>query len=292
MAVPAASGGPARPALVAATGTRPGAVERASTRDRRSSTPPDTPPHRHGLPLLQTLAWSGGLGAAGGALLLRTGAGGWAPRVIGAGVLRGGALGVGVGAALLGIDRATHGEVQRQLGKLTLDRRAQAWFVISNPGRPWIGPTGIRVATAARTAQESLYGRAEPLDGPQDAFRHAFAAALLSLRAMRDHGQSTADAHRLAIDAGEAHERDGQDNNDDFSREMDRSNNRSGTQLIGDGRARSDEPADAAGYVTELALRERVLDAIGGGRLQLVDRGGSTPVARPSGVDDLPRQRS
>jgi hypothetical protein len=171
-----------------------------------------------------------------------------------------------------------------------LDRRAQAWFVISHPTKPWLFSTGMGVANDARGAQESLYGRREPLDGPQDAFRHAFAAALFSLRAMRDHGVGEDEAHQLAIDAGAAHEADGQDNNDDFSRDMDTANNLTGTNIVGDGRALPGEDADANGFLTEHALQQRVLASMLEGELQLVDRSGAIPATRASNFYDLPRK--
>lgn len=253
-----------------------------------SSTAPDV---KRTAPLL-SIPGALGVGLAAGAgigmLLLRGRGAGWGLTALGTGAWKGAAVGAGMGAALIGIDRVTDGQVKKQLDYVGLDRRAQILFVLRNPTRPWVAGMGLGVARDARAAQEGLYGMREPLDGPQDAFRHTFAAALFSLRSMRDHGQSPADAHRLAIGAGEAHEVDGQDNNDSFSRAMDTFNNHLGTELADDGRAAAGEAADASGFVTEHALRERVLRAIADGRVQLVDRSGDPPTMRSSGDADLP----
>ena len=105
---------------------------------------------------------------------------------------------------------------------------------------------------------------------------------------MRDHGESPESAHRLAIGAGDAHEADGQDNNDEFSRAMDTANNLTGTRLVGDGRALPGEDADAAGFLTERGLRDRVLGALRDGRLQVIERGGDAPITRVTGPTDMP----
>ncbi len=254
-----------------------------------SSTTPDVPRKRPMLPAPSTLGWGIGLGTALGALLLRSKGAGWGAGALASGAWKGALVGGGIGTALLGLDKLTSGQVKQQLDYVSLDRRAQILFVLRHPTNPWIAGTGLGVARDARGAQEQLYGTWDPLDGPQDAFRHSFAAALFSLRAMRDHGKTPEHAHTLAIGAGEAHEVDGQDNNDDFSRAMDSANNRTGTEIVGDGRAVPGENADANGFVTEHALRERVLAALRDGRLQVVDRSGESPVARASTASDLPR---
>jgi hypothetical protein len=254
-----------------------------------SSTTPDVRRGATLLPVTESLAWGAWVGSAIGALLLRGRGAGWSLGALGAGALKGAALGAGLGAALVGVDRFTGGQVQQKLDYLSLDRRAQIWFVLSNPTRPWIAGTGLGVARDARASQVELYGRAEPLDGPQDAFRHTYAAALFSLRAMRDHGEDPATAHRLAVAAGAAHEVDGQDDNDQFSRAMDHFNNDAGALVAGDGRALDGEASDASGWVSEQALRQRVLAAMSAGGLQLVDRDGAdAPIARPSAPDDVP----
>jgi len=281
-------------ALTTATGARlapPAARARAdaSIDDTLSSTTPDVPARRPLLSIPGALGWGAGIGAGLGALLLRPSGAGWALGSLGTGAWKGAAIGAGIGAALIGLDRITGGEVKQQLDYVSLDRRAQIWFVVTNPTRPWIAHMGLGVAEDARAAQVALFGRPDPLDGPQDAFRHAYAAALFSLRAMRDHGEDPAKAHDLAIRAGAAHEADGQDNNDDLSRGMDTANNSTGTQLVGDGRAARGEAADAAGFVTERALADRVLAALGSGQLQLVDRDATPPGPRASTAADLPR---
>lgn len=256
-----------------------------------SSTTPDLPKRAPLLPIASTMAWAGGIGLGIGALLLRSKGAGWGAAALAGGAWKGAALGAGLGASLLVADRATGGAVKRQLDLISLDRKAQLWFVVSHPTKPWLAKLGLGVADAARGNQEALYGKAEPLDGPQDAFRHTYAAALFSLRAMREHGVAPDEAHALAIGAGAAHEADGQDNNDEFSRAMDTFNNELGTQLAGDGKARPGESRDAAGFVTEHALRQRVLDALAAGKVQLVDRSGATPTVRWSSDADLPAAR-
>lgn len=253
-----------------------------------SSTTPDVPRRQALLSIPGTLGWAAGIGTGLGALLLRSKGAGFTLGALGSGAWKGAAVGAGIGAALIGLDRLTDGQVKRQLDLVSLDRRAQIGFVLANPTKPWIAKLGLGVANDARAAQEQLYGHREPLDGPQDAFRHAYAAALFSLRSMRDHGVEPTEAHRLAIAAGTAHEVDGQDNNDEFSRAMDHANNQAGIAIVGDGRATGDEAADARGFVTEAGLRRRVLDAMSAGTLELVDRSGSEPSARRSKSADLP----
>ena len=272
-------------------GTRREPVGDRTLDEQLSSTTPDVPARRPMLSIPGALGWGAGLGVLAGALLLRGSGAGWSLGALASGSWKGALVGAGIGGALIGIDRATGGEVKHQLDYVALDRRAQIGFVLRHPLKPWLAGMGLGVARDARAAQEQLYGRAEPLDGPQDAFRHAYAAALFTLRAERDHGQDPETAKALAIAAGEAHEVDGQDNNDDLSREMDRANNETGASIAGDGRARAGEPADDAGFVTEQALRQRVLDAMREGRLQLVDRTATPPGPRDSTRADLPRRR-
>jgi hypothetical protein len=256
--------------------------------DALSSTTPDVPAGKRFLSIPSTLGWTAALGAGLGIVLLRGKGAGWGLGALGSGAWKGAAVGAGIGASLIGIDHLTGGEVNRQKKKIFLDRSAEAWFVLSHPTKPWLFSMGMGVANDARGAQESLYGPREPLDGPQDAFRHTYAAALFSLRALRDHGVGEDEAHELAIAAGAAHEADGQDNNDDFSREMDTANNLTGTHVVGDGRALPGEDADANGFLTEHALQQRVLLAMATGAVELVDRTGSEPSFRASGSGDLP----
>lgn len=253
-----------------------------------SSTTPDVPRQPKLLSPLGSIGWGLGIGAGLGALLLRPSGAGWALGALGTGAWKGAMVGAGMGAALLGLDRITDGQVKKQLDYVSLDRRAQILFVLKNPTNPWIAGTGIGVARDAQAMQDSLYGRWDPKDGPQDAFRHAFAAGLFSLRAIRDHGETPENAHRLAIGAGDAHEADGQDNNDDYSRAMDVANNLAGTQVVGDGRALPGEDADADGFLTERGLRDRVLGALHDGRLHVIERGGDGPTTRASAPTDMP----
>jgi hypothetical protein len=253
-----------------------------------SSTTPDVPRRPQFLPPAHTMAWGLGIGLAAGALLLRTPGAGLGLGALASGAWKGGVLGAGLGASLVGLDHLTGGAVKQQLDLVSLDRRAQIGFVLRHPTEPWLLGMGLGVARDARAAQEHYYGTREPLDGPQDAFRHTYAAALFSLRAMRGHGLDPSAAHELAIQAGAAHEADGQDNNDAWSSAMDTANNLAGTKVVGDGRALAGEQADERGFVTEAALRERVLGAMADGAVQVVDRTGSEPSPRPTDVDDLP----
>lgn len=263
-------------------------VTPAMARESTSSTTRDTPSGPTFLSLPKTLAFSGGIGIALGALLLRSPGAGWSLGALGSGAWKGAALGASLGGLAVGADRITDGEMNRQLDLIALDRRAQLWFALSNLTKPWLAGMGLGVMDDARAAQRQLYGGREPLDGPHDAFRHAYASALFVLRAMRDHGVPRAEAAKLAIEAGEANEVDGQDNNDEHSRSMDFANNLAGIEVVGDGRARAGEAADPDGFVTEAALRARIVDALAGGRLQVVVRTGSEPSARPTVPRDLP----
>lgn len=283
---------PVTAAARAATSTAPAAATPATPAGADaaiSSTTPDLPKGPTFLSIPHALAWGAGLGLAAGALLLRSKGAGFGLAALGSGAWKGAAVGAGLGAALVGVDRVTGGEVKRQTDVIFLDRRAQIGFVVRHPTKPWLGPMGLGVASDARAAQEHYFGKREPLDGAQDAYRHVYAAALFSLRAMRDHGASPDEAHGLAIEAGQAHETDGQDNNDRWSREMDVANNLTGTQLIADGHAATGEEADAAGFVTEAALRVRVLDALRDGKLQVVDRSATVPTPRATTPEDAPK---
>lgn len=255
-----------------------------------SSTTPDVSRRTDRLTPLGALGWGIGLGVGAGVLLLRPSGAGWGVGALATGAWKGALVGAGAGAALLGLDAVTGGEVKRQFDFLSLDRRAQILFVLRNATNPWVAPTGLAVARDAKVAQDQLYGTWDPKDGPQDAFRHAYAAGLFSLRAMRDHAESPETAHRIAIGAGDAHEVDGQDNNDDFSRAMDTANNRAGITIVGDGRARAGEQADPSGFVTERALRMRVLEALAAGDLRVVERSGDAPRERATNPHDLPRR--
>lgn len=248
-----------------------------------SSTTPDAR-RRHGLPVVATLAWGAGLGLGIGALLLRPSGLARVPGLV-TGMRNGAIVGGGMGVALLGLDRLTHGAVGQQADSILLDRRAQAWFVLGHPTKPWLARMGLRVATDARAAQEQLYGRREPLDGPQDAFRHAYAAALYAQRMMEQHGVDPAEARALSAAAGRAHEVDGQDNNDEFSHAMDFHNNQGGLELVGDGHGPD------GSWLTEAQLRSAVLDAMAHGKLELVDRSGRTPAAVATTPRDLPPSR-
>lgn len=255
---------------------------------RLSSTTPDVARQPERLSWLNTLTVSTSIGATLGVATLRGKGAPWTLRSMSFGALKGAATSFGIGASIIALDHLTSGEVKRQLSYISLDRRSQMWFVIKNARYPWIGPMGLKVASDARAAQERLYGRSEPLDGPQDAFRHAYAAALFTLRAMRDHNLSQANAAKLALEIGEAHERDGQDNNDELSRNMDYFNNASGAKIVADGRARDYEQKDERGFLTEEALAARVLDAMRQGNLQLVERTKTPANHRYSNESDLP----
>jgi len=264
-AIPRITHGPARTTAMALP-----ASEDHVAKDRLASVAPDVPV------AAPRISWTGAvgrgatLGAAAGLLVLRPS--GWELTSLGTGAWKGAAIGVGVAAVLAGVDHLTGGAVKRQLDLVSLDRRHQILFVLKHPLRPWLTGMGLGVADAANAVQRRYFGAHDPMDGAPDALRHGYAAALFTLRAMRDHGESSGDAASLAIEAGDAHEADGQDNNDSYSHEMDAYNNRVGARLAGDGKPRAGEAADDAGWITERALADRVLDAIGAGEIQVVDR--------------------
>src|SRR5687768_7506065 len=103
--------------------------------DPHDTAKPDTPRPRPTLPMPSTLAWGTGFGAGLGALLLRSRGAGWSLGAIASGAWKGAAVGAGLGATLVGIDRLTDGKVRKQVD-FVLDRRAQILFVLSNPTRP------------------------------------------------------------------------------------------------------------------------------------------------------------
>jgi hypothetical protein len=278
----------AQPAAIAAPTATTSRPENVSLDETLSSTTPDVPARSPLLDPAATLGWGTALGIGVGMAALRSRGAGWGPAALGAGGMRGALVGAGIGAALLALDRLTGGQVKQQLDHVSLERRAQVLFVLRNPTRPWLASTGLRVARDARAEQERLYGSDRTPDGGQDAFRHAYATGLFTLRMIRDRGEQPDLARRLAIAAGAAHEVDGQDNNDELSRAMDLANNDTGGMLAGDGRPRAGEPADEHGFLTEPALRERVLAAMADGKLQVVDRSTTPAAPRPSGSQDLP----
>ena len=63
---------------------------------------------------------------------------------------------------------------------------------------------------------------------------------------------------------------------------------KAGTQVVGDARALPGEDADANGFLTEHGLRDRMLRALQGGQLQVIDRTGSSPVTRSTLPTDMP----
>lgn len=250
--------------------------------DRATAPAPDAgaPTSRSMLSLPATLALTVGLGAAVGMLLLRPrGVGGAGALLRG---LRNGALvGAGTGVALLGLDRLTGGQVQHQLDLAFLNRLSQIGFVLRHPTKPWLGPTTLAAAGDARDAQHRHYGSHDPRDGAPDAFRHAYGAALLALRMMREHGLEEAEARRLAHEAGEAHEADGQDNTP-MAYQMDLANNTAGLEVLGDGHA-----ADGS-WISEQALQRGVLEAMANGCMLVIDAAAGATALRTTTVADLP----
>ncbi len=162
-----------------------------------------------------------------------------------------------------------------QLVRRAVEDHHQALFVLARLDRPWLARVGYAVYDDAKAREQQHFGRGDHLDDDGDAFRHAWAAALMALRAMRDHGMSRPDAARLVIGLGDAHERDGADNAA-LSAQMDRVNNRRGVELVGSGRA-------GAGWISEFELEQHVLDAVRGGRLARVAADGGSLVATGPG---------
>lgn len=229
---------------------------------------------------MKTFAATALVGTAIGALGMRPSAFSGAAELV-RGMRTGALVGAGLGALALIADRVSGGEVHRQLNSAFQDRRAQGWFVLKHLNHPWLASTTLQAASDARAQQHAIFGSAQPLDGPHDAFRHAYAGALLSLRLQRDRGMSAEQAADLTREAGDAHEQDGQDNSPEAGA-MDRFNNAVGIKIA--------STAHAAGgsWVSEQDLINQVVNAMATGRLQVVDHVGDTATPRATTQHDLP----
>lgn len=161
----------------------------------------------------------------------------------------------------------------------------QAMFLVRNLDHPWLAAQGEGVLRAARQAEARRYGPGDHLDDDADAFRHTYAAALMTLRSMRDHDVGAADAQQLTVELGDAHEQDGPDpleqdragHDNAAASDMDRRNNRAGAALVGDGHASTGD------WLTEGELRARVATAVdGGSSWRLAADGTSLEVTGPT----------
>jgi hypothetical protein len=151
--------------------------------------------------------------------------------------------------------------------RTAIDQPHTAAVVLRNPHRPWLADTARLAHMDALRTQEALFGSmAGHIDDEVDAFRHAFGSGLLELRLMRDRGVSQDTAGRLVSAIGRAHELDGVDNVASLASRMDDLNNAAGLRILGDGRL----PGGA--WIGEAALRDRVLEALRGGELRVIER--------------------
>lgn len=180
-------------------------------------------------------------------------------------------VGATAGAAVVGgvATLARHGRIAE-----LLHNPRQVLVVLTNPQRPWLARTARIVHADAMQAQKLLYGStAGHIDDAADAFRHAYAAGLLKLRLMRDHGMADADAARLVTRIGRAHELDGVDNPNALSAAMDLLNNAAGIRITGDGHVSGDS------WITDVSLRARVRAALSSGSLRQLAADGRRLVA-------------
>lgn len=144
----------------------------------------------------------------------------------------------------------------------------QTLFVIRHASKPWISGLARSVLDASHGAELSRFGSNGNVDGQGDAYRHAYAAALFTLRSMRDHGMSAPTAIHLTVSAGDAHERDGADNPaGKRSAEMDMLNNELGAKLVGTGQS-------GITWISESELETRVWDHLIGGSFRYLDADG------------------
>lgn len=173
---------------------------------------------------------------------------------------------IGIAALIDGpSDFVEHVKLMPKLVKRAIEDPHQTWFVVSHPNRPWLYSMGYEILNDSHAAERRNFGKADAIDNEGDAFRHAYAAALMTLRAMRDHGVSQSKAAALSHEAGVAHESDGADNPaGKLSSRMDLYNNQVGIKLVGSGRV------DGI-WLSEQELERKVLDALENGKLREID---------------------
>lgn len=145
----------------------------------------------------------------------------------------------------------------------------QAWVILTNPHRPWLSKTSFAAYDDAIKAQIELFGNGHHVDDAVDAYRHAYAAGLLKLRIVRDHGVLDDVASRLVTRIAHAHELDGVDNALRLSSFMDEANTAAGLSIFGKG------ITGEGSWISEPAWRNKVLDALNGGKLQRIADAGT-----------------
>lgn len=151
-----------------------------------------------------------------------------------------------------------------------------AGFFLRNPTKPWLLPFSVETINHANSTTGSAFSKLG-LDDGSDAFRHAYTAAQFVQRLTTERGIGRDAAMRLTRAAGIAHEDDTRGEWLPARREMDTHNNEVGMTFA---------PVDAPGRAAaDTLLRQRVLDALGGGELQVFDEHYSL---RESGPEDMP----
>lgn len=169
----------------------------------------------------------------------------------------------------------------QQLAEPVTSRSERIEYVLEHVDAPWLAPLGMTSGSAAREREQRLYrgGGPEESGGGADAFRHTYAAALMTARAQRL-GVDAERAADLVVGAGDARERDTNAlGYNPASGEMDRHNNRVGAQIS----------LDAGPGIGERALARRVLEAMRSGQLTIMDEAAPDNL-RQSTVDDLPER--
>lgn len=254
---------------------------RADARRRHTpAVPPAAPAPQQSLPPLATVASTSaafaGLTATSTFLVVlrKHRALGTALRALPRPTTLGLATGAAAGVGLLVLDRLSGGTVNSTRKRFSLE---EAGAVLGNWRDPWLGIEAWNVRGRAINRSSQLYG--VDGEGPGNAFRHAYAAALLTLRAMRDHGESRSNAAALTRDVGTAHEDRDSTDPDNALRRMDLHNNEAGIDLVGDGHV-----VQGGRWLRDEELVGRVQQAIAGGKLLVQRDDGTLRATRKSDV--------
>ncbi len=208
---------------------------------------------------------------------------------IGARIVGGLALAAGVGGAVFAYRHLT-GDAYDQQGGDSDSRMGRLKFIARNFMHPLRLLTINSAADDARQAELELYRASnggKPGSGNgADAFRHTYAMALATARLVIDRGMSPQEAGEMAWQAGIANET-GSENAEPgtrryWSRQMDLHNNQLGIDL---GRQLAVQSARGMS-LSDQAVRDAVLGAIGGGRALVLRMRNQPPMA--TGKVDLP----
>lgn len=215
-----------------------------------------------------------------GTVALRSPRGSWSPRAIARGFAAGGALGVALAGVLLLVDRVSDASVGKVFGHFREVGMGQLLMLVRHPLRPWIARQATAIVRDSNRTRLELFGQVDQLDGPSDAFNHAYGSALMLMRSQRDHGLSLEGATALAAEAGLVHENDVTTDPLNVRRMMDLHNN-----SIGRAVASAAHRPDGS-WMTDAEIVAAVLDHMRSGDLWVAnaDRTG----LRPTTAADVP----